>query len=96
MAPDATFTLDRAAWVKEDGERWSQVVFWWEWEHVRDVAGLPLRIQSTHNHLIDLERQFPQCPRTAHVAKCTKFAPQCFTEVATPYCKTLAAYQHAR
>ena len=43
VALDAAFTLDHAAWVKEDGEWWSQVVFWWEWEHVRDVAGSPLR-----------------------------------------------------
>jgi len=87
IAEDAIFTMEHSAWVKDDSEWWSQVAFWWEWQHVQNLSGQPLRVHTTYNNLVNLAQGFPHCPRERHIARVTHFTPQCFAAVANSHCK---------
>ncbi len=86
-AEGAAFTQSSSAWVVGEEEWLSQIALWWEWEHVTNVDGLPMRVSMTYNNLKDHARCFPRCPVVPQVARYVRFTPEHFISTASAYCK---------
>ena len=86
-AEDATFHAAPAQWQEEfeEGQRLSQSCFWWEWQHVRTIDGMPHRVQM-HAHNLRAGRAFPRCPLEHHVARSLLYTPDFCQDAADSYC----------